>query len=350
MKNKLKAEKYLSLLTLFFALLGLLSSCSSQREHIFKKTAFLMDTVVTVTVVSATEESAEKAIDDAFSKIDALGKMLDFFSPDSEISKINKNAGISEIKVSPDVIELLEIAVHVSDETGGAFDITIGPVDRLYDFHRKIKPREDDIRKNLALVNYKDLIIHRIRSTVFLRKKGMLVDPGGIAKGYAADKATAVLREHGIRSGIVAVAGDIMTFGSKPDGTPWKIGIRNPRARDGEDDIMAAILLSDRAISTSGDYERFFIEDGRRYHHLLDPRTGHSAGLCKCVSVIAKEGSLADPLATGIFVLGPEKGMKVLEKLGFDGIIVDSQDKIHMTPKIRGNIEFKKTVERYHFS
>jgi len=309
-----------------------------------------MDTIVTVTVVSDAKDSADKAIDGAFSEIGKLEKLSNFFSPDSEISKINKNAGISEVNVSPDILELLEKAVYVSDKTGGAFDVTVGPVERLYDFHKKIKPREDEIRKNLPLVNYKDLIIQRNRSTVFLRKKGMLIDPGGIAKGYAAEKAAAVLREKGIRSGIVAVAGDIRAFGSKPDGTPWRIGIRNPRAMDAEDDIMATILLSDKAISTSGDYERFFIEDGKRYHHLLDPRTGHSAGLCKCVSVIAREGSFADSLATGIFVLGPEKGMKVLEKLGFDGVIVDSQDGMHMTPKIRGKIEFKKTAERYHFS
>ena len=359
MKNRLEVKSseanvplrilYLTLFTLYFSLFTFLSSCSPQREHIFRKSAFLMDTVVTVTVVSATRDSAEKAIDDAFSEIRKLGKLCDFFSPDSEISKINRNAGISEVKVSPDIIELLERALYVSEKTGGAFDVTIGPVERLYDFHKRIKPREDEIRKNLSLVNYKNLIVHRNRSTVFLRKKGMLIDPGGITKGYAADKAAEVLREQGIRSGIVAVAGDIRTFGSKPDGKPWRIGIRNPRAIEREDDIMATIGLSDMAISTSGDYERFFIEDGKRYHHLLNPRTGHSAGECKCVSIIAKEGVLTDSFATGVFVLGPEKGIKVLEKLGFDGVIIDSRDEIHVTPKIRGKIEFKKTAERYHF-
>lgn len=309
-----------------------------------------MDTIVTVTVVSASRDSAEKAIDDAFSEISKLGKLCDFFSPDSEISRINRNAGISEVKVSPDIIELLEKALYVSRETGGAFDVTIGPVEKLYDFHRKIRPQEDEIKKNLPLVNYRNLIIHRNRSTVFLRKEGMLIDPGGITKGYAADRAADVLREQGIRSGIVAVAGEIRTFGLKPEGKPWKIGIKNPRARDQEGEIMATIELGDMAISTSGDYERFFIEDGKRYHHLLNPRTGHSAGECKCVSIIAKEGVFTDSFATGIFVLGPEKGMKVLEKLGFDGVIIDSQDNIYMTPKIREKIEFKKTVERYHFS
>lgn len=309
-----------------------------------------MDTIVTITAVSTARDSAEKAIDNAFSEIRKLEQLSNFFSPDSEISKINRNAGISEVKVSPDIIALLEKALYVSEKTAGAFDVTIGPVERLYDFHRRIKPQEDEIRENLPLVNYKNLIIDRNRLTVFLRKKGMLIDPGGITKGYAADRAADVLREQGIKSGIVAVAGEIRTFGLKPDGKPWKIGIKNPRAKDQEDDIMATIELSDMAISTSGDYERFFIVDGKRYHHLLDPRTGHSAGGCKCVSIIAKKGVFTDSFATGIFVLGPEKGMKVLEKLGFDGIIIDSQDEIHMTPKIRGKIEFKKTAEQYHFS
>jgi thiamine biosynthesis lipoprotein len=352
-KQKLKVRVkilYLSLFILYFSLFTLLSSCSFQKEHMFKKSAFLMDTVVTVTVVSDSRDGADKAIGSAFSEIGKLGKLCDFFSPDSEISKINKNAGVSEVKVSPDIIELLEKAQYVSEKTDGAFDVTIGPVEILYDFHKTIKPRENEIRRNLPLVDYKDLIIHKDRSTIFLRKKGMLIDPGGITKGYAADKAVEVLRKYGIRSGIVAVAGDIRTFGLKPDGRPWRIGIKNPRAKDRDDEIMATLGLSDMAISTSGDYERFFISDGKRYHHLLDPRTGHSAGGCKCVSVIAKEGAFTDSFATGIFVLGPEKGLKVLEKLGLGGVIIDSQDVIYMTPGIRGKIEFKKTAEKYHFS
>ena len=367
MKDKLQIEAYkskvkicaakvfvkvihLTLFALHLLLFTVLFSCSFQKEHIFRKSAFLMDTIVTITVVSRESEVADMAIDRAFAKIREIGKLCDFFSHDSEVSRINRNAGISEVKVSAETIELLEKSLYVSGQTGGAFDVTIGPVEKLYDFHRKIRPEEDDIRKNLPLVDYRNLIIDRQRSTVFLRKKGMLIDPGGITKGYAADKAEEVLRERGIKSGIVAVAGDVRTFGSKPDGKPWTIGIRNPRTRGGEDDIMATLGLSDLAISTSGDYERFFIEDGNRYHHLLDPRTGKPAAGCKCVSIIANESSLADSFATGIFVLGPEKGIRVLEKLGFDGVIIDSRDGIHVTRGIRGKIEFKKTAEQYHFS
>lgn len=319
-------------------------SCAPRNERTFKKSRILMDTLVTITVVSNSTESADKAIDASFSEIEYLEKLLNFFSPDSEITRINKNAGISETKVSPDTLELLMKALYVSEKTEGAFDVTVGPVVRLYNFYQKIKPEDAAIKQNLPLVNYRDLIIDQNNSTCFLRKKGMLIDPGGITKGYAADKAVETLKKQGIRSGIVSVAGEIKTFGLKPDGKPWKIGIRNPRGKTSEDDIMATIELNDMAISTSGDYERCFLLDGIRYHHLLDPATGRPGNRCRSVSIITKQGTFTDAFATGVFILGPDRGMKVLENLGFDGIIIDSLGKIHMTPGIRGKVEFKKSV------
>jgi FAD:protein FMN transferase len=335
----LQSTVYCLLLMLFTAL-----SCSPDKERIFKKDKILMDTLVTITVVSDSEDTAEKAINAAFSEIEYLEKLSNHYSPDSEITRINKKAGISEVKVSHDILKLLEKALYVSEKTEGAFDITIGPVIALYDFYKKIKPEDDMIKKNLSLVNYRDIIINRDRSTVFLKKKGMLIDLGGIAKGYAADKAAETLKKQGVRSGLVAVAGDIKAFGLKPDGKPWKIGIRNPEARDKEDDILATIELEDMAISTSGDYERFFISGGKKYHHLLNPKTGLPAQECRSVSIITKEGAFTDAFATGIFILGPEQGLKVFEKLGFEGMIIDSQGKRHLTQGIRNKIEFKRTV------
>lgn len=338
-----KTIPYCLLLTAY-CLFTFLSACNINKESIFKKSKILMDTLVTITVVSNSKDSAEKAIDTAFSEIEKLERLSNFYSSDGEITRINKNAGISEVKVSHDILELLEKALYVSENTEGAFDVTIGSVITLYDFHEKIKPEEGSVKKKLSLVNYRNLIIDRNKSTVFLRRKGMLIDLGGITKGYAADKAVETLKKQGIRSGLVSVAGDIKTFGLKPDGRPWKVGIRNPRAKDKDDDIMATIELKDMAISTSGDYERFFILADKKYHHLLDPKTGHPAQECRSVSIITNECTFTDAFATGIFMLGPERGMKVLEKMGFDGIIIDSQGKIHMTPNIRGKIEFKRTA------
>jgi thiamine biosynthesis lipoprotein len=343
------------LFTFYFLLLTFLCACTSHKERIYRKSKILMDTFVTITVVSNSENSAGKAIDNAFSEIERLEKLSNFFSSESEVSRINKNAGISGVRVLPDILDMLNKAIMVSEKTEGSFDVTIGPVISLYDFHKKIKPEESVIKKNLSLVNYRYLIINRDKSTAFLKKKGMLIDLGGISKGYAADKAVETLKRNGINSGLVSIAGDIKAFGLKPDGKPWKIGIRNPRippnpplVKGGKggfsDDIMATLELEDMAISTSGDYERFFIIDGRRYHHLLSPRTGYPAQKCQSVSVITKEGAFTDAFATGVFILGPEKGIKVLEKLGFDGIIVDSQGKVHTTPNIRGKFEFKRTA------
>jgi len=326
------------------SLLLLLSSCSPQKERTFKKSKILMDTIVTITVVSQTEEDGEKAIDSAFSEMERLQKLLDFYSPDSEISLINREAGVSEVKVSPDTFALLAKALSVSEQTGGAFDVSVGTVSSLYDFRNKIKPDDQAIEKNLVLVGYRNILMSKEKGTVFSKKKEMLIDTGGIAKGYAADRAAEVLKNNGIRSGLVSVAGDIRTFGTKPDGSPWKIGIRNPRPQRSQDDLLGTVDLKDVAISTSGDYERFFILNGQRYHHLLSPRTGRPARECRSVSVIAKESVLADAFATAIFILGPEKGMEVLETAGIEGVIVDDQGVVHTTPGIREKIEFQKTL------
>jgi FAD:protein FMN transferase len=299
-----------------------------------------MDTLVTITVVSRSSSDADEAIDKGFHEIERLEKAANFFSPDSEISQINTHAGISTVKVSSDILELLTKARYVSEKTYGAFDPTIGPVISLYDFRKKIKPDDAAIIKNLSLVNYHDMVLNRDQSTVFLRKKGMLIDPGGIMKGYAAVRAAEILKKHGIDSGIVAVAGDIRAFGRKPDGRPWKVGVQDPRARE-QDKIFSTIELRDMSISTSGDYERFFILNGRRFHHLLSPKTGYPAEECQSVSIVTTDGALADAFATGIFILGPEKGLKVLEEIGLEGIIIDRKGILHTTPGIRGRLELK---------
>jgi FAD:protein FMN transferase len=318
-----------------------LSACSSNKDRIFKKTRILMDTAVTITVVAGAEKDAEKAIDSAFTEIERISRLSDFYSPGSEISLINKNAGISGVKVSSDVLQLIAGAVYVSEITGGTFDITVAPVSALYDFRRKVKPGEDALRRKLSLVGYRDVIIDSEASTVFLKKKGMLIDPGGITKGYTADRAVEILKKEGIEAGIIAVAGDIRTFGSRPDAKPWNIGIRNPRAKSPDEDIMATIELTDAAISTSGDYERFFLSDDVRYHHILDPATGRPAGQCMSVSIISDEAAFTDALSTGIFIMGPEQGMIALQKLKIDGIIVDKRGSIHLTTGVRGKIAFK---------
>jgi thiamine biosynthesis lipoprotein len=330
-----------TLLVFFIATAVFILSCTQQKEKLYRKSSIIMDTLVNITVVSDSEEKAENAIDQAFEEIRKLEKLLNFWTEDSDIAAINKNAGIKPVKVSPETIDIIEKALFISEKTRGAFDPTIGPVIRLWDFRKKTKPDESTLNKILDFVDYKEIEMDKEKHTVFLKKKGMSFDTGGIAKGYAADKAVSVLKSAGIKAGLVAVAGDIKAFGLKPDGTPWRIGIRNPRAKSKKDDIMAVIGLEDEAISTSGDYERFFIEDGVRYHHLLNPKTGYPAQGCQSVSIITKDAVFTDGFSTGIFVLGPEEGIKVLEELGFEGIIVDKDGRIIVTDGIKKRIQWK---------
>ena len=336
-----KHEAYLLPLLL---LCMLLSSCSANRLSAYKKSKALLDTFVTITVVAASQDMADKAIEDAFDIIEKFGDLVNFYSDKSELSAINRNAGIREVRVSPETLDIIEKALFVSEKSGGAFDPTIGPEIKLWDFLKKVKPSDAEIRKNLPLVNYKNIIIDRTKSTVFLSRRDMLLDLGGIAKGFAADLAVQSLKQKGISSGLVAVAGDIKAFGLKPDKKPWIVGIKNPRQKSNDDEIIARVPLSDKAISTSGDYERYFIMDGKRFHHLLIPKSGYPANTCQSVSVIADQGVMTDAFSTAFFVLGPERGLGLAKEMGMDVMIIDSKGALHTTPGLQG----KLTIERNH--
>lgn len=336
-----KNETYL-LLVLLLCLM--LSSCSPDRLSSYQKNKALLDTYVTITVVADSQEAADKAIENAFDVIEKFGNLVNFFSDKSELSAINRNAGIREVRVSPETLATIERAVFVSEKSGGAFDPTIGPEIKLWDFIKKIRPTDDEIKKNLPLVNYKNIIIDRGRSTVFLKKQDMLLDLGGIAKGYAADLAVQSLKQKGITSGLVAVAGDIKAFGLKPDKKPWVVGIKNPRQKSIDDEIIAKLSLSNKGISTSGDYERYFFIDGQRFHHLLVPATGQPAYSCQSVSVITDEGAINDAFSTALFILGPEKGLALAKEMGMDAMIIDNQGTIHTTSGLQG----KLIIERNH--
>lgn len=333
--SKFKVEGML----FFFLISTMLFSCSPKKDRIYKKSMLLMDTLVTVTLVTDSPEKADDAMEKVFGEVRRLDGLFNFFSEKSELSLVNRNAGIGEIPVSPETIEVIEKALYTSEKTGGAFDITIGPEISLWDFPAGRKADEESVRERLGLVNYRWITVNREKSSVGLGKKGMLMDLGAIAKGYAADRAVETLRAAGIRSGLVAVAGDIKAFGSKPDGKPWRVGIRNPRQKGKDDEIVATVELKDMAISTSGDYERYFFIGDKRYHHILDPRTGYPAEGCRSVTVMAPDGVFADSFSTAVFVLGPDKGMGVLKQMGFEGLIIDRNGGIHATPAMKGGIE-----------
>ena len=331
----------------------------------YKESRIVMDTFCTITVVSPSRKEAKEAIEAGFTEIKRLEQLLNFFSADSEVTALNRASGREPVKVSRDTLDVIKKTVEIANYTDGAFDPTIGPLMRLWGFSNQNPnpsiPLEDKIKGALRFVDYKKIKINDMASQIFLEEKGMEIDLGGIAKGYAADRAIEAIKAKGIKAALVAIAGDIKTFGLKPDLQPWKIGIQNPRpkteknediipplAKGGEgglsEDIFASLYIKDKAISTSGDYQRFFIENGKRYHHILNPGTGYPAAGVISVSIIAPEGYMADGLSTGIFVLGPDKGIRLLESMGIDGIIIDANKKIFFTKNLKGKINIEENL------
>ena len=325
----------LTLMAVLFILAG--NSCDRNKMRAFRETRVSLYTIVTITVYSESVQKAKAAIDATYTELDRLGRLLNFYSEDSEVSMINRFSGIKPVKVSTDTLDVIDKALYVSRSTDGAFDITIGPIVKLWDFEKKILPAQKAIKEKLYLVNYRNVVVDKVNSTVFLRKKGMQIDLGGIEKGYAADRAAEVLKKNGITAGIIAVGGEVKPFGTKPDGGIWRVGIKNPHQKDKNDEIIAIVDLTGKAISTSGGYEKSFIKDGKWYHHILDPATGYPVYECQSVSVIAKNAP--DGFPTGIFVLGPEKGLKILKKLGLDGIIIDKSGEVLTTEGIKDKLE-----------
>ncbi|MDA8173941.1 MAG: FAD:protein FMN transferase [Nitrospiraceae bacterium] len=330
---------------LIMALLAVLpASCKragQDKEKIYRKSSILLDTLVTITVVADSPKQANDAIDAAFAEIAKLQKLISFWDPKSEISELGRESGIRPVKVSPETLDLIKDAVYVSKKTGGAFDCTLGPVIKAWNipYSKKIPSKAvlDAARK---LVGYQNIKIDEANSTVFFTKKGMSCDTGGIAKGWAADYAVRVLKAHGIKAGIVADAGDMRVFGKKPDGHGWMVGIQNPRPTGKNGQTIAKIELVNAAISTSGDYERYFIINGVRYSHIIDPRTDYPAHGFESLTMITPRGVWSDGFSK-IFVLGPQKGMPLVTALGFNAVAVDSRGKIYYTPGLKGRLIFK---------
>ena len=236
----------------------------------------------------------EVAITNAYNEITRIERMMTTWRDDSEVSRINAQAGIAPVKVSDETMAVLQMSQRASKLSGGAFDITFYAMKGLWKFDDDLEPKVPDaaaIAARLPLINYKKLVLNAKAHTAFLKVKGMRINLGGIAKGYAVDRATDILRKAGFPNGIVQAGGDLMCAGSK-GGQPWSTGIRDPRG--GRTDVFAKMYLENHAFSTAGDYERFFILDGKRYHHIIDPRTGYPATRSQSVTIYAPNAFLAD--------------------------------------------------------
>ena len=288
-----------------------LNACDGAGDQPTRRTQFIMGTLVEITVSHPDPDVIQAVTTQAFNEMKRIEQLMSTYLPDSEISRINRAAGKEAIPVSPEVEEVIREGLYWSEQSSGAFDITIEPLVYLWNFdgEREIIPRESTLRKTASLVNYKDIEIKD--HTVRLKRHGMAINVGGLAKGYAVDRAISVLRGK-VKNGIVNAGGDLFAFGQKNKQTPWNIGLQHPRKPQ---ELLAAFAVQNQAIATSGDYQRYFIKDGVRYHHIFDPQTGRPARLMTSTTIITAEVMDADALATAVFVMGPEKGIEWIDSM-----------------------------------
>ena len=319
------------------ALSGCLGVPTGQESAVVTRAQMQMGTLVKITAVARSEAVAQAAATAGFAEIRRLEELLSTWIPTSELSRVNAAAGVLPVHVRLETLTVVQRSVQAAEMTDGGFNIAIGPaVDAWRVTEGQRIPTEAELDALRPLVDLQAVHVDVQEQTIFLEKTGMRIDVGGIGKGYAADQAVDALRRAGAVAGVVALSGDIKTFGRLPGGKMFPVGIQHPR-QDGA--VLAWIDLQDEAISTAGDYERFFERDGVRYHHILDPRTLHPARSCQSVTVIAREGIWADGLDTGIFVMGAELGMRLVEALpDVEAIIVDAEGRLLVSSGLKQRI------------
>jgi len=306
----------------------LINHRNNPGEQVFSYHYLAMDTSIDLRLQAQSRQEAEAARDELFAEIKRLEKLFSRTLSGSDISMINKMAGKEAVEVSPETLELIYMALDFALLSEGAFDPTIAPLLDLWGFlgSQYRLPGSQEIEAALHLADYRLLQLDRENRIVFLPQNGMALDLGGIAKGYIVDRGLKLLSEAGIDHALLNAGGDIGILGSRPDGTPWRIGVRHPRR---EDQYIAVLPLSGGAVVTSGDYERVFEEGGRRYHHILDPETGQPAHSLASVTIIAPTAVKADALSTAVFVMGAERGLALVERLpDIEAILVTTEMEI----------------------
>ncbi len=329
-----------------------LSGCSNtdrlNREQPFERNDFIMGTIVSQRIYG---KNAEKAAVKVVERLKEIEESMTVNAPGGEINKLNENSGKSKVILSSDSYHVLKTGVKYSVLTDGAFDVTIGPLVKLwgiYSEHPRI-PAQAEIERVKELVDYRDIIFNEANRGVMLKKAGQMADLGGIAKGFGGDEAIRIYRDWGIKSAYVNLGGNIVALGNKPDGSKWRVGIQDPRGLQGA--YIAIIPVADKTVVTSGDYERYFEEGGVRYHHILDPRSGYPARTKLISSTIIADKSIdADALSTSVFVMGLDKGMEFVEGIkGVEALFVDENRKIYVTDGLRKKVVFKGDESGYEY-
>lgn len=321
------------------------AEADAQASPDFKVThgAKAMGTVVNITFWTDDEVKAAKAAQAVFKEFDRIDSSMTSWGTASAVARINDAAGKKAIKVDAEVFRLIEKSIAVSRKSGGAFDVSVGAFRGLWKFDQDRDgsvPSDTDIAAKKKLVNYKWIQLNRKSKTVKLKKAGMRITLGGIAKGYAVDRGVKILNDLGFADFILQAGGDLYVSGKRGPRN-WVVGIRDPRGS--RNATFAVAPIKDRTFSTSGDYERAVVKDGKRYHHILDPKSGQPATASRSVTVMAKDALTADAWSTSLFIMGHEKGMKLVEKTpGLDAVFVDQDNKVHISSGLEDLVRLQK--------
>ena len=324
-------KRLLSLVSIFLMVSGYAQESKYVTVH---RTMKLMGSRFDITVVAQNEEIGYINIEEAIAEITRIEKLISSWDPDSETSLINKNAGIRPVKVSDELFKLIERAKVVSEITDGAFDISYASMDEVWKFDGSMThpPTSAQIKRSIARVGYKKIILNSEQGTVFLRDLGMKIGFGGIGKGYAADRTKELLISKQVKAGIINASGDLTTWGTKASGEKWLIGIANPLSKE---KIFSWVPLVESSVATSGNYEKFVSFNGVKYSHIIDPRTGYPSTGITSVSIFSKCAEFCDALATAVFIMGRDSGLALIDQLpGTEVIIVDRNNKIYKSSGI----------------
>lgn len=301
----------------------------------FKLTERLMGNIFEITVVADDETWANEKLHLAVEEIRRIEKLLTTFNQNSQTNQINEQAGVAAVKVDPEVFELIERSIRISSVTDGAFDITYGSIDKkLWNFDQTMDtlPSLAQAKSMVRLINYKNIILNQKESTVMLKEAGMRLGFGGIGKGYAAEKAKALLIKQGVKSGIVNASGDLTTWGNQPNGKPWTIGIVDP---DQKKQPFSYLDVTNMAVATSGNYEKYVMIDGVKYSHTINPKTGLPVTGIKSVTIISPNAEIADAMATPVTIMGIKAGLNMINQIHHLGcIIIDDHNKIYTSKNI----------------
>jgi thiamine biosynthesis lipoprotein len=312
--------------TLIFVLAGLLVTSLARAEW-FRFSDSAMTTPVALELWADSEQQGERLWLSVFAEFTEVDEVMSRYREDSELSRVNREAADHPVPVSQPLFEVLSKAHEISAMSEGAFDISFASVGYLYDFRERRQPDDNAVEAGLERIDYRDILLDGDDGTVRFRKPGLMLDLGGIAKGYAVDQGIRVLQRAGVRHARLSAGGDMRLLGDRR-GRPWMVGVRDPRHPEKQAVVMP---LSDTAISTSGDYERFFIDDeGQRVHHILSPSTGRPVGEVQSVTIVGNQAMTTDALSTAVFVLGAKQGLELINALeGIDAVIIDEHRRMH---------------------